>query len=585
MKKLFVILFLSIPGLAFGQIFGGFLESWVGHSFALPSTCQGGREVTAVTDALKAKMRESGTLAAQVAVGYQGRIVMSCGVGYNDALTRSKLAADSTGKSVIRMESGVTGRAASRTKHYVLAAMKKAGIDTSQNLAAASGLTSFNGVLMSGFATCSIEQAVNERCQIIREFATAEQVEQKTGWKRPFTPEQQLRYELGRIPSFTPGTENYVSSDYSNVGYGLLGAVLERATGKSLIDYVHETVTGPIGVADDEVKVVFGGYQMCSDGKWITIKGVQRCQNLGSVTAGREPGEPWADSLFTFPSEYDGATVYAGNGGAIENSGAAFSFVDTPRAAIKMIFNYNADGSVRSPLSLAGGASKSGNVTGGSSIVARNGGYALYLYFNRESIDPSNGQRINSSVANTLLDIVNGIDWSVYSDLDTDTSSRITMQTYYHAGLDYYFLAGPISAAVLDNVPGWTRQTGAGDSFTAWAPGVKKSVYRYFHEGEKTHFFGTYNDAKSVTRFNPQLPLTQTDGFIGFRYEAIEMSVIQPNISAGTCESGTVPVYRLFRAKSATKSANHRYTTAIATYNAAMANGWAGEGVVFCGAQ
>lgn len=582
MKKLIAIVLLLCSGVSYSQIYGEFTEPAKPHTYQLPSTCQNNTEIKSITDFVKGEMRANGPIAAQVALGHNSRLVMNCGIGYNDPLARAKLVANNFDVA-IKAEYNVTARVGSFTKFLIVAAIKASGVDTSQNLASATGLTPHNGVLMSGFGTCTIQQAIEQRCQIIRDFATVEQVEKNTGWKRPLTMEQQLRYELGRTPSFTPGTENYVSGDYSNVGYGLLGVALERATGKNLIDYVHEAVTRPIGIADDEVKVVLGGYQMCSDGKWITVKGVQRCQNMGNATLGREPGEMFPESTFEMSSEYDGASVNAAFGGVIENSGGAFSFVATPRAVTKLLFNYDGTGLRRNPSDPSGISGSGGNLTGASVYALRNGAYSVYLSFNRDSNTVS-GNRINVDVGTKLVSLVNGIDLSGYPDLDTGSSSRIQMRTYCNTALNYCFLAGPLSAAVLDNAPGWVRQSGEGDGFTAWAPGVKKNVYRFFHEGEVTHFFGTYDDAKLVTRFNPQLPLTQVDGFIGFRYEAIEMSVVQPNISAGTCESGTVPVYRLFRAKSGTLSANHRYTTSLAFYKEEVARGLAGEGVVFCAA-
>lgn len=582
MKKLFVILFLMISGSAFGQIYGYFPEPWVAHSYAMPLTCQGDRNISALTSELVSKAKSAGELGAQVMVLYGDDTVMSCGAGYNDPLARTKLA---TGQEPIRMGFNTPQRKASVTKYDVHVALRQlqiAGkINFADNLLVASGVTSFDGVVrQAGFATCNIDMALRYVCQLNVNFADPADVERDTSWRRPFTLDQQMSYEAGRSLNVTPEV-----GGYSNVAYGLLGKVIERASGMYMIDYIHQVVSRPSGTPDSEVQIALGTHQMCSDGKWTTAKGVQRCQNLDSVTAGREPGEMSYDSTEYAPSEYDQAQVLADVGGNIGNSGGGFGLVSTPRAVLRTLAYFDKDGYARDPNATTGFNLVGGIVTGSMVQAYREGKLSVFVGFNRSTREPGTLRPVSEVALEAVFNAARNIDWSVYSDLDSDTSSRITMQTYYHAGLDYYFLAGPISAAVLDNVPGWSRQTGAGDSFTAWAPGVKKSVYRYFHEGEKTHFFGTYDDAKSVTRFNPQLPLTQADGFIGFRYEAIEMSVIQPNISAGTCELGTVPVYRLFRAKSATKSANHRYTTDIAMYNNAMANGWAGEGVVFCGAQ
>lgn len=601
MIRIFVICFAFFASVSSAQMSGGYAEAWSPYNFDLPTVCQNSVENIAVSGPLKQKMRESGSLASQLVIAYKGRIVMSCGLGYNDPAARQKLTAGQIPGTIVKMEPWVHGRYGSISKFYVRAALQQAKaegkVNFSDNLATASGITPYNGVVDSSFVGCTVQKAIDHQCQISRQHATQEEVISKTGWKRPLTAAQQNSYELGRVPF-------NVTGDYSNVGYGLLGSLLERVYQKPLIDIIHEKVTGPIGIANDEVQTVLGGHQFCSDGKWTTKNGVQYCSNIAAVTRGREPGEVWVDSASTmptsvvpnsnFPSEYDGQLALAGDSGIIENTNGAFSLVGTPRAALKMVFSYNSDGTTRRASDIClGGQSATGEITGGAAAVARNGCYAVYLHFNRLSIDPANGQRIEQSVINSLLEVVNGIDWSMYPDLDADNGSRITMRTYCHTALNYCFLANPGSAAILDTAPGWVRQTGPGDSFTAWSPGVKKNVYRFFYPelftlatGEKvgSHFFGLYKDAKDVTKYNPQLPLTSSDGWKGFVYEAIEMSVEEP--VAGVCPSGTVPVYRLFRAGTPTVSANHRYTTGIQFYQSQVATGdWEGEGVVFCSAQ
>lgn len=591
MIRIFVICFAFLASVSSAQMSGASPETWSSNNFDIPSVCQSSVENIVVSGLLKQKMRESGSLASQLVIAYKGRIVMSCGLGYNDPAARQKLTAGQIPSTIVKMEPWVHGRYGSISKLYVRAALQQAKaegkVNFSDNLATASGITPYNGVVDSSFAGCTVQKAIDHQCQISREFADPSEVEQKMGLKRPLTAVQQNSYELGRVPFNVKG-------DYSNVGYGLLGSLLERVYQKPLIDIIHEKVTGPIGIANDEVQTVLGGHQFCSDGKWTTKNGIQYCSNIAAVARGREPGEVWVDTSGLAPSGYDGVVALAGNSSQIENTNGAFSLVGTPRAALKMVFSYNADGTTRRASDIClGGQSATGEITGGAAAVARNGCYAVYLHFNRLSIDPANGQRIEQSVINSLLEVVNGIDWSMYPDLDADNGSRITMRTYCHTALNYCFLANPGSAAILDTVPGWVRQTGPGDSFTAWSPGVKKNVYRFFYPelftlatGEKvgSHFFGLYKDAKDVTKYNPQLPLTSSDGWKGFVYEAIEMSVEEP--VAGVCPSGTVPVYRLFRAGTPTVSANHRYTTGIQFYQSQVATGdWEGEGVVFCSAQ
>ena len=47
----------------------------------------------------------------------------------------------------------------------------------------------------------------------------------------------------------------------------------------------------------------------------------------------------------------------------------------------------------------------------------------------------------------------------------------------------------------------------------------------------------------------------------------------------------TEPVYRAYNGRFAQHDSNHRYTTDVPTYDAMVAQGWSGEGVVFCAAS
>jgi hypothetical protein len=51
----------------------------------------------------------------------------------------------------------------------------------------------------------------------------------------------------------------------------------------------------------------------------------------------------------------------------------------------------------------------------------------------------------------------------------------------------------------------------------------------------------------------------------------------------GSCASGLIPVFRLFRGNARfPDDPNHRFTTSTTVYNAFVALGWDGEGVKLC---
>jgi CubicO group peptidase (beta-lactamase class C family) len=60
----------------------------------------------------------------------------------------------------------------------------------------------------------------------------------------PASADDIIHYMAGQPLQFDPGSK----SVYSNFGYCVLGRVIEKASGKSYIEYLHETVTEPLGI-------------------------------------------------------------------------------------------------------------------------------------------------------------------------------------------------------------------------------------------------------------------------------------------------------------------------------------------------
>lgn len=66
---------------------------------------------------------------------------------------------------------------------------------------------------------------------------------------RPVTKLDVARYMYGRVLDFAPGT----NTKYSNFGYLLAGAVVEKVTGKTYFDFVKTTLLQPAGITEVEV--------------------------------------------------------------------------------------------------------------------------------------------------------------------------------------------------------------------------------------------------------------------------------------------------------------------------------------------
>ena len=149
---------------------------------------------------------------------------------------------------------------------------------------------------------------------------------------------------------------------------------------------------------------------------------------------------------------------------------------------------------------------------------------------------------------------------------------------FYNSTLVHYFItADPNEAAAIDGGaagPGWER---TGKTFKSGGP---SRVCRFYgspdidpatgmRRGPNSHFY-TIDPAECAA--------VKTD--IGWRFESYDFSG-RPR-SGAACPAGTVAVLRAYNNRFAQNDSNHRYMTEQATYDAMLAQGWSGEGAVFC---
>lgn len=67
------------------------------------------------------------------------------------------------------------------------------------------------------------------------------------GVSSPPSPSVVIQYVLShKMLDFTPGTQ----SQYSNFGFCVLGRVIEKLTGQTYADYVHDNILNPLGITD-----------------------------------------------------------------------------------------------------------------------------------------------------------------------------------------------------------------------------------------------------------------------------------------------------------------------------------------------
>ena len=141
---------------------------------------------------------------------------------------------------------------------------------------------------------------------------------------------------------------------------------------------------------------------------------------------------------------------------------------------------------------------------------------------------------------------------------------------YYHAGLDHYFLtADPveIDALASGKFLGWAR---TGQRFAVLpADSTNPSstpVCRFYASGLNTHFYSAMPaECDAVrTRFPDTWQEESADVYRAFLPD-----------NAGSCPSGTQPVYRLYNDRA---DVNHRYTTDAALAQQMKAKGYVAEG-------
>jgi hypothetical protein len=149
---------------------------------------------------------------------------------------------------------------------------------------------------------------------------------------------------------------------------------------------------------------------------------------------------------------------------------------------------------------------------------------------------------------------------------------------YYNTPLDNFFItADPVEQTAIAGGsagPGWSV-TGE------FKPGGTSQVCRFYGSitpGPNSHFY-TIDPAEcqSLKDIAAVTPATEQR----WNFESLDFQSTIP--TAQQCPAGTVPVYRAYNEGfSRHIDSNHRITTSLAAYNAQLAKGWRGEGVVMC---
>jgi plastocyanin len=154
---------------------------------------------------------------------------------------------------------------------------------------------------------------------------------------------------------------------------------------------------------------------------------------------------------------------------------------------------------------------------------------------------------------------------------------------FYDPGHDRYFItADPVEQAYVDSGASgpWQR---TGDAFKAGGPSPvcrfagnpSFNPNTWLSWGPNSHFYtaDAYECAALKAAFDP--------GTLSWKFEGNDFTTTIAG--ADGCAASTVPVYRAYNDGFARRvDSNHRITANRAAYEATIARGWIGEGVVMC---
>lgn len=569
-------LLLTLSGLAYA----------LPHNYDLPHNCVDVATLSADQQSKKAAlesralpmmkqlMKEGGQMAGLFAISYKGRSLSNCAVGYADYDSAERLA---KGLPVLPLQANAAARGASLAKPITRAAVKKCvelGLcDYNENLMAASGVKPWKNIVQPWHSQCTVKHAVEPvttGCNIPTGNERQDQdVAAITGYSLPLS-------FADRLSSDTSSNTARVQPT-SNLAYMLLGAMIEKKTGRNYYDWVHENITDKAGILRESLVQSLGTLQ---------LKSAQ-----GSVLKGREPGEMSYDGRADNDvpdnrvSGYDGKSIARNpDAGPIENLQAAAGWTGTTDAWLTFASNYSDDGTY-APMKTGayGYQTYNGELFGTSTIMHRtpNGDYAFVINFNRYSF-VADRNVVSTAAWFRMRAILDSTDLSSYTydlwDTGAAASEIVRSYKYEKGGALRYFAADPAAVTLLDgyiaSVPdfGFTRTT---ESWKMWRLGTPGTVpvCRYFYPPASTHFWGKYADCKLV-----QMLFPNKENYIDtFHFESMMLAAKLPNAS-GACDAPTIPLYRGFR--SVAGAQNHQYMTNTANLNALA--GYATEGVAFC---
>ena len=126
--------------------------------------------------------------------------------------------------------------------------------------------------------------------------------------------ENMVRYILGQPLQFRPGARRA----YSNVGYLVLGLVIEKVSGQDYVSYVRENIFAPLGVPSGDV-ILGRTFPQDRDPREPWYDGPTGARNVFDPSG---PRVPWPDGGWHHEAK-------VGHGGLVASPRALLAFLDT----------------------------------------------------------------------------------------------------------------------------------------------------------------------------------------------------------------------------------------------------------------
>lgn len=117
-------------------------------------------------------------------------------------------------------------------------------------------ITPFSGIGDRRLVDITVDHCLKHRAGWDRDIAGDHtyreiQIKQDYGQDAPPNREQTLAWIMSQPLQFTPGTKK----EYSNIGYLILGLIIEQYAGTNPLIFLYERILGPIGVLQEEVEL------------------------------------------------------------------------------------------------------------------------------------------------------------------------------------------------------------------------------------------------------------------------------------------------------------------------------------------